>query len=130
MAQEIFVISAFLFALLTLVLSNADHSDLLERQKKLDTKIEQQLKTIDQQIKHLDWYFKVGYTHEGDEMMMDDIDEFVSNPINTFTMIKRLTLYWPSVRDHLFNQTLIDQWDDFLEEVQSFNELLLADQKS
>jgi hypothetical protein len=63
-------------------------------------------------------------------MMMDDIDEFVSNPINTFTMIKRLTLYWPSVRDHLFNQTLIDQWDDFLEEVQSFNELLLADQKS
>ena len=58
-----------------------------------------------------------------------DIDEFVSNPINTFTMIKRLTLYWPSVRDHLFNQTLIDQWDDFLEEVQSFNELLLADQK-
>ena len=70
------------------------------------------------------------YCHnEGDEMMMDDIDEFVSNPINTFTMIKRLTLYWPSVRDHLFNQTLIDQWDDFLEEVQSFNELLLADQK-
>ena len=65
MAQLIFVISAVFFALLTLVLSNADHSDLLERQKKLDTKIEQQLKTIDQQIKHLDWYFKVGYTHEG-----------------------------------------------------------------
>ena len=65
MAQVIFVISAFLFALSTLVASNADHSDLLERQKKLDTKIEQQLKTIDQQIKHLDWYFKVGYTHEG-----------------------------------------------------------------
>ena len=65
MAQVIFVISVFLFAILTLVLSNADHSDLLERQKKLDTKIEQQLKTIDQQIKHLDWYFKVGYTHEG-----------------------------------------------------------------
>ena len=65
MAQVIFVISAFIFALLTLVLSNADHSDLLERQKKLDTKLEKQLKTIDQQIKHLDWYFKVGYTHEG-----------------------------------------------------------------
>ena len=77
-----------------------------------------------------DWKLCNRYCHiEGDEMMMDDIDEFVSNPINTFTMIKRLTLYWPSVRDHLFNQTLIDQWDDFLEEVQSFNELLLADQK-
>ena len=76
-------------------------------------------------LKIYNWYCH----NEGDEMMMDDIDEFVSNPINTFTMIKRLTLYWPSVRDHLFNQTLIDQWDDFLEEVQSFNELLLADQK-
>lgn len=65
MAQVIFVISAFLFALLTLVVSNADHSELLERQKKLDINLEKQLKTIDQQIKHLDWYFKVGYTHEG-----------------------------------------------------------------
>ena len=44
---------------------------------------------------------------QGDDMMMDDVEEFVSNPINTYTMIKRLTLYWPSVRDHLFNQTLI-----------------------
>ena len=66
---------------------------------------------------------------KGDEMMMEDVDEFVSNPINTFTMIKRLTLYWPSVRDHLFNQTVIDQWGDFLDEVKSFNELL-QDQKS
>ena len=65
MAQVIFVISASIFALLTLVASNADHSDLLERQKKLNTNLEKQLKTIDEQIKHLDWYFKVGYTHEG-----------------------------------------------------------------
>ena len=126
--QVKFVICA-LFAL-TLVSSKADHSDLLlEKQKKLDAKLETQLKIIDQQIKHLDWYFNVGYTHQGDEMMMDDVEEFVSNPINTYTMIKRLTLYWPSVRDHLFNQTLIDQWDDFLDEVKSFNELLLQDQK-
>ena len=66
----------------------------------------------------------------GDDMMMDDVEEFVSNPINTYTMIKRLTLYWPSVRDHLFNQTLIDQWDDFLDEVKSFNELLQQDQNN
>ena len=119
-----------ILALSTVSATNAaDHSDLMEKQKILDKKLDKQLKIIQHQIDHIDWYFKAGYSNEGDEMMMEDVDEFVSNPINTFTMIKRLTLYWPSVRDHLFNQTIIDQWGDFLNEVKSFNELL-QDQKS
>ena len=64
MARVNLVMSAF-FAL-TLVASKADHSELLlEKQKILDEKIDNQIKVIDGQIKHLDWYFSVGYTHQG-----------------------------------------------------------------
>ncbi len=91
--------------------------------EQLQAKLEKHLKEIESQLKHLDWFFKVGYYNEGDDMMMDDVEEFVSNPINTYTMIKRLTLYWPEVRDHLFNQTIIDEWDDILKDLQQLNEI-------
>ena len=65
MDRVIFVVSAF-FAW-TFVTSKAEFSELLmEKQKSLDKKIDYQMKVIDQQIKHLDWYFEVGYTHKGD----------------------------------------------------------------
>ena len=65
MARINFVVST-LFAMIFIV-SRANHSELLiEKQKILDAKIDTQIKIIDQQIKHLDWYFEVGYTHKGD----------------------------------------------------------------
>ena len=110
--------------LVILVQADVDQSDLIHKQKNLDEKLEKQLSTLQNQINHLDWYFKVGYFNEGDNMMMDDVEEFISNPINTYTMIKRLTLYWPQLRDHLFNQTLIDEWDVLLDDIKSFSGLI------
>ena len=102
------------------LLSLCDNADLLvQKTEAVEAKLERQLKVIEGQIEHLDWYFKVGYHNPEDSLMMDDVEEFVSNPINTFTMIKRLTLYWPSVRDHLFNQTLIAEWEDLLKEMET-----------
>ena len=103
------------------LLSLCDNADLLGQKTaaSVEAKLERQLKVLEGQIDHLDWYFKVGYYNHEDNLMMDDVEEFVSNPINTFTMIKRLTMYWPSVRDHLFNQTLIAEWEDLLKEMET-----------
>ena len=54
-----------ILALTAVTASNADHSELMEKQKILDEKLEKQLIIIQNQIDHLDWYFKVGYANKG-----------------------------------------------------------------
>lgn len=108
--------------ILALTLTHANK--VKEAKEDLERKAKAHLESIENQISHLDWYFKVGYYNEGDKMMMDDVDEFVSNPINAFTMIKRLTVYWPELKNHLFNQTIIDQYEEFINDVEQFNNLV------
>lgn len=97
-------------------------TSLIKDQNDLENVLNEQLKIIDDQLVHLDWFFKVGYHHQGDDMIMKDTDEFISNPINTFTMIKRLAVYWPKLKAHLFNQTLIDNWDQVIEDLKNYND--------
>ena len=97
--------------------------DLAQKQKAIEDKLDAQLKVIQAQIDHIDWYFKVGY-HNQEKPMMDDVEEFVSNPINTFTMIKRTSLYWPALKNHLFNQTLIDEWEQLAKDIEDLNALV------
>ena len=74
-------------------------SDYETKLQQLDDKLKAQVKIIEDQIKHIDWYFDVGYNHK-DKPIMDDVDEFVSNPINVFVMIKRTAIYWPKLKKH------------------------------
>ena len=98
-------------------------SDLATKQKEIEDKLDAQLKVIQAQIDHIDWYFKVGYNNQ-EKPMMDDVEEFVSNPINTFTMIKRTSLYWPGLKNHLFNQTIINDWEQLAQDIDELNNAL------
>ena len=98
-------------------------SDLATKQKEIEDKLDAQLKVIQAQIDHIDWYFKVGYNNQ-EKPMMDDVEEFVSNPINTFTMIKRTSLYWPGLKNHLFNQTIINDWEQLAQDIDDLNNAL------
>ena len=91
-------------------------SDYETKLQQLDDKLKAQVKIIEDQIKHIDWYFDVGYNHK-DKPIMDDVDEFVSNPINVFVMIKRTAIYWPKLKKHLFNETHMQSWKDLLHDV-------------
>ena len=97
--------------------------DLAIKQKEIEDKLDAQLKVIQAQIDHIDWYFKVGYNNQ-EKPMMDDVEEFVSNPINTFTMIKRTSLYWPGLKNHLFNQTIINDWEQLAQDIDELNNAL------
>ena len=97
--------------------------DLAIKQKEIEDKLDAQLKVIQAQIDHIDWYFKVGYNNQ-EKPMMDDVEEFVSNPINTFTMIKRTSLYWPGLKNHLFNQTIINDWEQLAQDIDDLNNAL------
>ena len=97
--------------------------NLAIKQKEIEDKLDAQLKVIQAQIDHIDWYFKVGYNNQ-EKPMMDDVEEFVSNPINTFTMIKRTSLYWPGLKKHLFNQTIINDWEQLAQDIDDLNNAL------
>ena len=56
--------------------SEKEVSDFDAKLQDLDEKLKAQLKVIDDQINHIDWYFDVGYNHK-DKPIMDDVDEFV-----------------------------------------------------
>ena len=69
----------YLYLISMIVFVNASEkevSDFDAKLQDLDEKLKAQLKVIDDQINHIDWYFDVGYNHK-DKPIMDDVDEFV-----------------------------------------------------
>ena len=43
---------------------------------------------------------------------MEDAEEYVSNPINTFALIKRTALWWPQLNGTLFNNATESKLDE------------------
>lgn len=73
-------------------------------------KIGQHLQHVERQIKSLDYlldtYYKdYNYTEE-------DAEEYVSNPINTYMLIKRTALEWPNAKAILFNETADREFEE------------------
>lgn len=97
-------------------------ASVIKDQADLENVLNEQLKIIDDKLGHLEWFFKVGYNHQGDDMIMEDTEEFISNPINTFAMIKRLAVYWPKLKANLFNQTAIDNWDRLIQDLKDYSD--------
>lgn len=126
--SQCFIFQMLIAQLLVLLVSSCAFSssadiDIPEMEKNLELKLVQELKTIQDKIDHIDWFFKVGY-HNQEKPIMDDIDEFVSNPINTYAMIKRLSVYWPPLQDHIFNETATGQWDELMNDIKMYHEAL------
>ena len=83
----------------------------------LREKMQWYLEQVDRQISTLDsflhkYYDNFNYTEE-------DVAEYVSNPINTYMMIKRTAVEWPKVREVVFNKTLDSELEEIIELKQS-----------
>ena len=94
------------------VLSNTQNSDTISGNL-LREKTEEYLTQVDRQIAALDSYLNRHYKNF--DYTEDDVAEYVSHPINAFTMIKRTALVWPKLRAILINETLDSELEDILE---------------
>ncbi len=103
-------VKSVVLVLVTLNLVSAKDLDL-------DTRIKDHLDVVDNLIKTIDWYFKEGFT-DTDAYLQEDIEEYISNPINVFVMIKRGALYWPKLKSKLTNQTMLQEWDQLMLDIQ------------
>ena len=69
---------------------------LYDRETEFNRKLEEHLKDIDGQLKVLDWFLDTYYKNYN--YTVDDAVEYVSNPINTYVMLKRTAVHWPHVK--------------------------------
>ena len=79
--------------------SMAEMKKLYKHESTLMEKVDSHLEAVDEQIKALDMFLELFKDHNYTEL---DAEEYVSNPLNTYAMIKRQALTWPKVRNRLF----------------------------
>ena len=99
------------------VLFNTVNSDNVLGERVLGEMTERYLAQVDRQIAALDgflnkYYSDFNYTE-------DDVAEYVSNPINTYVMIKRTAVEWPKVRAIVFNETLDSELEEIIKQKMS-----------
>lgn len=99
------------------VLLNTVNSDNVLGERVLGEMTERYLAQVDRQIAALDgflnkYYSDFNYTE-------DDVAEYVSNPINTYVMIKRTAVEWPKVRAIVFNETLDSELEEIIKQKMS-----------
>eukprot|EP00095_Tigriopus_kingsejongensis_P000177 maker-scaffold487_size158652-snap-gene-0.42 protein:Tk00177 transcript:maker-scaffold487_size158652-snap-gene-0.42-mRNA-1 annotation:"af495541_1prolyl 4-hydroxylase alpha-related protein ph4" len=85
----------------------------------LEAKMASHASAVRRQIKVLDnflntYYSDYNYTKE-------DAHEYVSNPINTYMLIKRTSLEWPQIKKVLFNDTLDRDYEEIVALSESIN---------
>ena len=92
--------------------SNTQDSDTISGNL-LREKTEEYLTQVDRQIAALDSFLNRHYKNF--DYTEDDVAEYVSNPINAFTMIKRTALEWPKLGAILLNETLDSELEDIIQ---------------
>ena len=75
--------------------SMAEMKQLYEHESVLMEKVDSHLELVDEQIKALDKFLDLFKDHNYTEF---DAEEYVSNPLNTYAMIKRQAILWPQVK--------------------------------
>jgi len=86
---------------------------LHKREQEFNQKLQEHLEDIDAQLKTLNWfldnfYKNYNYTEE-------DAVDYVSNPINTYVMLKRTAVHWPNVKAKVFNETSAKRLEELIE---------------
>jgi len=86
---------------------------LHKREQEFNQKLQEHLDDIDSQLKTLNWfldnfYKNYNYTEE-------DAVDYVSNPINTYVMLKRTAVHWPNVKAKVFNETSAKRLEELIE---------------
>ena len=98
--------------------STAEMEKLFQREQEFSDKLESHLKTVEKQLKALDWFLDTNYKNYN--YTEEDAEEYVSNPINTYVLLKRTALYWPQVKAVIFNQTAEKELDELIEILDKF----------
>ena len=91
---------------------NAVNSDIISEERILVEKTERYLTQVDRQIAAIDGFLNKHYVDF--DYTKDDVAEYVSNPINTYVMIKRTVVEWPKVRAVVLNETLDGELEDII----------------
>ncbi len=73
---------------------------LFATERRLHDKLRRYLEQTDKQIAALDELLDKHYA-DYDKLEGEDAAEYVSNPINTYSMLKRTGLHWPMAREAL-----------------------------
>merc|ERR1719336_511530 len=86
---------------------------LQQREEEFNLKLEEHLADVDSQLETLNWfldnfYKNYNYTEE-------DAVDYVSNPINTYVMLKRTAVHWPNVKAKVFNETSAKRLEELIE---------------
>ena len=92
---------------------NTANSDNISGERVLREKTERYVTQVDRQIAALDGFLNKHYADF--DYTEDDVAEYVSNPINTYVMIKRTAVEWPKVRAIVFNETLDSELEDIIQ---------------
>ena len=65
---------------------------------------------MNRQIRAIDRFLEANYKdHNYTEA---DAHEYVSNPINTYMLIKRTSLEWPNIKKVVFNETAEKEYEE------------------
>lgn len=91
--------------------SMSEMQKLYDNEKLLSLALTQQISLIDSQLKVLDGFLNTYY--QDYNYNAKDAVEYVSHPLNTFSMIKRTALDWPKVKEALFGQETMKELTDF-----------------
>ncbi len=75
--------------------------------------LEAHVKKLDVQLSAIDW-FKTNFYSNHEDLKEKEVEEYISNPINTFAMIRRLADAFPQVLEQLADSKTESQWKDIL----------------
>ena len=94
--------------------STRDIEHLFKDEEQLQLMMQEQLISVQRQIKVLDWFLDTFYGEGYENYTEADAEEYVSNPINTYCLLKRTALHWPRVKEVIFNDTVDQQMEDLI----------------
>jgi len=95
--------------------SARDIEHLFKNEDHLQYLMQEQLIAVQKQAKVLDWFLDTFYGEGYENYTEADAEEYVSNPINTYCLLKRTALHWPRVKEVIFNDTVDNQMEHLLE---------------
>lgn len=121
-ALTFFVFSVILFCYHPKILANEidlfsssrDIEHLFKDEEQLQFMMQEQLIAVQKQVKILDWFLDTFYGEGYENYTEADAEEYVSNPINTYCLLKRTALHWPRVKEVIFNDTVDQQMEDLI----------------
>ena len=65
---------------------------------------------MNRQIRAIDRFLEANYKNHN--LTEEDAHEYVSNPINTYMLIKRTSLEWPNIKKVVFNETAEKEYEE------------------